>query len=105
MIMKIIGIIVALGAWAMIIGLLMSQVSGITVDETGISIDPPTIIDYTIFIENGAPTMQMKGDIYLSKYDLKSIPEIHGGDALKIDSFTIETHSGLNIKKVYITPY
>jgi hypothetical protein len=49
--------------------------------------------------------MQMKGDIYLSKYDLKSIPEIHGGDALKIDSFTIETHSGLNIKKVYITPY
>lgn len=80
-----------------------TQVNAITEDETGVSIQPVPPVDLTIVFETGQPTVFIPGDVKGSKYDVKSIPMIHQGHMIRIDSIVLRDDSGLIKKHMYIT--
>ena len=80
-----------------------AQTNGITSDETGITIQAVPNVVYTIVHEIGSPTTIVTGDVMANKYDIKSIPGLHDGQLIRVDSVSFEIYSGLVTKQLYIT--
>lgn len=80
-----------------------TQVNSITEDETGLSISYVPPITVTIYSESGQQLKILQGDVLATPYDVKSIPDIYGGDLIRIDSVQLREISGLWQKVIHIT--